>query len=113
MGVSKVMPTILPEKRLDRTCNNNKLMIYLSLYTCCIIITITEDRSRVRQAAHKQDVEGARHYCDDEGPIGVEFNFFRWFDRIPGTVLHHSECCTIYITYIYYIMSNCLNLYSK
>lgn len=104
------MPTIiLPEKRLDRTCNNNKLMIYLSLYACCIIIT--ERRSRVRQAAHKQDVEVARHYCDDEGPIGVEFNFFRWFDRIPGTVLHHSECCTI--IYIYYIMSNCLNLNGK
>lgn len=58
-------------------------------------------RSRVRQAAHKQDVVGARHYRDGGGMIGVEFNFFRWFDRIPGTVLHHNECCTIYIIYIF------------
>lgn len=54
-----------------------------------------ERRSRVRQAAHKQDVVGARRYRDNEGVVGVEFNFFQRFDRISGTVLHHNECCTI------------------
>jgi len=56
--------------------------------------------SRIRQAANKQDVIGARHYRDDKRMISVEFNFFRRYERISGTVLHQNHCCTIYI-YIY------------
>lgn len=66
--------------------------------------------SRIRQAAKKQDVIGARHYRDNKRMIGVEFNFFRRYERISGTVLHQNHCCTVYI-YIQHIFL-CNNIYS-